>query len=46
MLQTLISGKYKLTDKLAIGPFYEVFKAQHHKNQTEVTIKLEKRSVS
>ena len=42
MLDTLIAKKYRLTEKLAIGPFYEVFKGVHHHNKIEVAVKVEK----
>ena len=45
MLEKLLVGKYRLKEKLAIGPFYEVFKGKHHQNETEVLIKLEKKSL-
>lgn len=40
MLGTLVAKKYKLSEKLAIGPFYDVFKGVHHHNQTAVAIKI------
>ena len=44
MLDSLIAKKYKLTEKIAIGPFYEVFKGVHHHNKIEVAIKIEKKN--
>ena len=34
MIDTLISGKYKLTEKLGLAPFYEVYKGEHPMNKT------------
>jgi len=46
MLEVIISKRYQLVEKLGIGPFYEVFRAKHTKNETTVAIKIEQKTIT